>query len=75
MEIETVLIKLILIICGAFIIGTLIYGVNLLPAYKFIKKTLSILLVIFFAVWIVDLFKGPDFVSNLILNWVKHLLA
>ena len=74
MEIETTLIKLILIICGALIIGTLIYGINMLPAYKVIKKTLSILLIIFFVVWIVDLFMGPDFVSNWLLNWIKHLL-
>jgi hypothetical protein len=74
MEIETTLIKLILIICAALIIGTLIYGINMLPAYKIIKKTLSILLVIFFIIWIVDLFMGPDFVSNWLLNWIKHLL-
>ncbi len=75
MEIETVLIKLILIICGAIIMGTLIYGITILPMYKFLKKALSVILVLFFTGWMVNLFMGSDFISDWITTWIRHLIT
>jgi len=72
---ETVLIKLVLIICGALIIGTLIYGINLLPVNKLTKILVSVILLVFFAAWTTNQFMGSDFVSNWIITWVKSLIA
>ena len=75
MEVETTLIKLILIICVALIIGVLYYGINLISIYKFLKKTVSVILIISFAAWTVNLFIRSDSISNLILNWIRRLIT
>ncbi len=75
MEIEAILIKLILIICVALILGTLIYGISKLPLYKFLKKTLLVTLVLFFIAWTINLFMGSDFISDLITTWIRHLIT
>jgi len=75
MEVETALIKLIIIICVVLVMGILIFGINRLPIFKFLKKTLSIILVIFCVAWAVNLFVGPKLLSEEITTWVKHFIA
>ncbi len=75
MEVETTLIKLILIICSALIIGILYYGINSISIYKFLKKTVSVILIISFAAWSVNLFMHSDSISNLLINWIRRIIT
>jgi uncharacterized membrane protein YwzB len=75
MEVETTLLKLILIICAALIIGILYYGINSISIYKFLKKSVSVILIISFAAWTVNLFMRSDSISNLLINWIRRLIT
>lgn len=66
---EAQLMKLILIISAILIAGIVIYAFNKLPVNEFTKKTITIILTILSAAWIVDTFIAPDIITN----WLENI--
>ena len=68
MDFNTQLIKLTLVLSTVLIVVIVIYAFNKLPLNKFAKETISIIIIILSAAWIVDEFVVPEFISDLIKN-------